>query len=131
MSHSILTLFSVLSIFSLPSFFLPYVIYKSPKNSGPKNVVFLLFFHSKTDLKPLYIVVNFYYLPSKPLFVIRTILSTCLEQTISMPPRPSSSLADTVSFNKSMNNILSLVADILKKFVVIHPDILQLNYFIK
>jgi len=46
---------------------------------GSKNVIFLLFFGPKIGFKPLYVVVNHYFLSPEPLRVIRIIASTWLE----------------------------------------------------
>jgi hypothetical protein len=64
---------------------IPNVIYKMPQKNGPKNALFDPFFCSFFTSKPLHIVVDPPYLPFKPLFVIRIILSTCLEETKKMP----------------------------------------------
>jgi hypothetical protein len=63
---------------------LPYVIYKSSLKQGSKNGVFSPIFYPKLVSKPLYVVVNLYYFSSEPQYVIRIILSTCLEVTIKM-----------------------------------------------
>lgn len=51
--------------------------------------IFSLFF----ALKPQYIVVEVCFSPSEPHFVIRTILSTCLEEIKKMPVKPVIPLA--------------------------------------
>jgi len=53
-----------------------YVIYKMPPKIGPKYSLLQPVFCSFFASKPLHIVVDPPYLPLKPLFVIRTILST-------------------------------------------------------
>ena len=50
-----------------------------PKNRGQKTVFFCSFFCSKIVLKPLYVVVEPYSFSPEPQYVIRIILSTCLE----------------------------------------------------
>lgn len=50
------------------------VIYKSPQKHGSKNGVFLLFLCSKIVLKPLYVVVIWFYFSSEPQYVIRIIV---------------------------------------------------------
>ena len=77
-----------LPIFLLKSLKLSNVIYKSPQKWRSKNGVFLLFFCSKIVIKPLYVVVNPYYFLSKPQYVIRIILSTCVEKTILLANSP-------------------------------------------
>ena len=48
------------------------------KNMGQKTVFFSPIFGPNFILKPLYVVVEPYYFPSEPQYVIRIILSTCL-----------------------------------------------------
>jgi len=66
---------------------------KSPQKNGLKNALFQPVFFSFFASKPLHIVVDLPYLPFKPQFVIRTILSTCLERSIKMPLEPGGALA--------------------------------------
>jgi len=60
------------------------VIYKKPLKNGAQNSLLGPVFSSFFTSKPLYLVVKPSYLPFKPLFVIRIILSTCLEDTKKM-----------------------------------------------
>jgi DNA-binding response OmpR family regulator len=53
--------------------------YKKPKKSVQKMVIFHPVFCPFFILKPQHIMVRVYFLPSEPQFVIRIILSTCLE----------------------------------------------------
>jgi len=84
---------SSLIFLTLSSSKIPDVIYKMPSKIGPKNALFRPDFCPFFAPKPLHIVVNLPYLPFKPLFVIRTILSTCLEDTKKMPLEPGGALA--------------------------------------
>ena len=68
------------------------VIYKISSKIGPKNAFFQLDFFSFFASKPLHIVVVLTYLPFNALFVIRIILSTCLEDIKKMLFEPSGCL---------------------------------------
>lgn len=65
-------------IFILKLDFLSNVIYKPPQKQGSKNGVFRPVLVPVFVLKPLYVVANLYFFPSKPQCIIRIILSTCL-----------------------------------------------------
>ncbi|WP_157862919.1 hypothetical protein [Desulfofarcimen acetoxidans] len=64
-----------------------------PQETGAKNAFSQSYFSSFFALKPLHIVVDLPYLPSKPQFVIIIIVSTCLEWSIMMPVKPGTALA--------------------------------------
>ena len=85
---------------------LPYVIYKSSLKQGSKNGVFSPIFYPNSVSKPLYVVVNLYYFSSEPQYVIRIILSTCLECAIMMTIEPGTPLASKYIFNNSDSQYL-------------------------